>query len=540
MAAVKPEDIGDLPLKPFQPTHFAFPSRSFGKSAPVNRFFQPTWFNRYPWLHYDVAQDAARCFTCCKAVKDGRAMATGATEQAYLVKGFSNWKDGTRSFSKHESCDFHKVCAAALASTVDVGDMLSRQAASDKRENREYLLKVLSTVRFLARQGLALRGDGDETDSNLHQLLVLRSEDYSAMRKFLEKQQLKYTSPEVQNEFLSIMAHQIIRKIAANVQTAVNYTVMIDETTDQSNTEQVVLVLRWVDEALEVHEEFIGLYSTSSTTAESLVFIIKDTLLRMNLKIEHCRGQCYDGASAMSGAKKGVAKSITDVEPRAIYTHCYGHALNLGVSDCIKKSKVMKSALDLVAEISKLIKKSPKRDSSFEKLKSELAPETPGFRVLCPTRWTVRAASLKSVIDNYEVLLGVWEEAQSGHLDGEMKARIIGVETQMHSFDFLYGVFLGELILRHTDNLSKSLQHKALSAAEGQHLARLTLEVLQSLRDSDRYSAFYSRVVEEQSRFGVTDPVLPRKRRTPQRFEVGSSAGDFHLTPESYYRQIFF
>ena len=105
---------------------------------------------------------------------------------------------------------------------------------------------------------------------------------------------------------------------------------------------------------------------------QSLVSIIKDTLLRMNLKIEHCRGQCYDGASAMSGAKKGVAKITTDAEPRAVYTHCYGHALNLSVSDCIKQSKVMKSALDVVAEISKLIKKSPKRDSSFEKLKSEL------------------------------------------------------------------------------------------------------------------------------------------------------------------------
>ena len=200
----------------------------------------------------------------------------------------------------------------------------------------------------------------------------------------------------------------------------------------------------------------------------------------------------------------------------------------------------MKSALDVVVEISKLIKKSPKRDSSFEKLKSELAPETPGFRVLCPTRWTVRAASLKSVIDNYEVLLGVWEEAQSGRLDGEMKARIIGVETQMHTFDFLYGVFLGELILRHTDNLSKALQHKSLSAAEAQHLARLTLEVLRSLRDSDRFTAFYGLVVQEQSRFGISDPVLPRKRRAPQRLEVGSSVGDFHLTPESHYRQIFF
>ena len=144
------------------------------------------------------------------------------------------------------------------------------------------------------------------------------------------------------------------------------------------------------------------------------------------------------------------------------------------------------------------------------------------------------------MIDNYEVLLGVWEEAQSGHLDGEMKARIIGVETQMHTFDFLYGVFLGELILRHTDNLSKTLQHKSLSAAEGQHLARLTLEVLRSLRDSDRFTAFYTLVVQGQSRLGQAEPTLPRKRRASQRFEVGSSAGDFHLTPESHYRQIFF
>ena len=36
--------------------------------------------------------------------------------------------------------------------------------------------------------------------------------------------------------------------------------IMADETTDQSNCEQVVIVLRHVDDALNVHEEFIGLY----------------------------------------------------------------------------------------------------------------------------------------------------------------------------------------------------------------------------------------------------------------------------------------
>ena len=80
---------------------------------------------------------------------------------------------------------------------------------------------------------------------------------------------------------------------------------MIDETTDTSNAEQVVIVIRWVSDDLSVHE-FIGLYHTSSIQAQSLV-AINDSLLRLNLKWKLCRGQCYDGVSVMSGAKSGVA-----------------------------------------------------------------------------------------------------------------------------------------------------------------------------------------------------------------------------------------
>ena len=145
----------------------------------------------------------------------------------------------------------------------------------------------------------------------------------------------------------------------------------------------------------------------------------------------------------------------------------------------------MKSALDVMGEISKLIKLSPKRDAVFQKLKADLTPETPGFRILCPTRWTVRAASLQCVLDNCEVLFGVWSDALSSKLDGELRTRIIGVDAQMHAFDFLYGVSLDVFFFCHTDNLSKSLQEKSLAAAERQRLAKLTLDVLVSLRDEN-------------------------------------------------------
>ena len=124
--AINSEDFGDLPLELFHPRLSVFTFCLFGNNAPVSCLFQATWFNELRWLHYDLAQDAARCFTCCKVIKDGRAVAIGVTDRAFLVKGFTNWKDATCSFSTHESCDFHKVCAAALATTVNVGDMLSQ------------------------------------------------------------------------------------------------------------------------------------------------------------------------------------------------------------------------------------------------------------------------------------------------------------------------------------------------------------------------------------------------------------------------------
>ena len=116
---------------------------------------------------------------------------------------------------------------------------------------------------------------------------------------------------------------------------------MIDEATDLANIEQVVLVIRSVNDNLTVSEDFIGLYKTESIESSSLVSIIKDVLLRMNLKLNYCRGQCYDGGSNMTGVMNGVAKQLSDEEPRAIFTHCYGHALNLAVGDTIKKCKLI-------------------------------------------------------------------------------------------------------------------------------------------------------------------------------------------------------
>ena len=49
---------------------------------------------------------------------------------------------------------------------------------------------------------------------------------------------------------------------------------MSDECTDSSNREQLVICIRWIDDQLEPHEDFIGLYQVDDIRADTLVAVI--------------------------------------------------------------------------------------------------------------------------------------------------------------------------------------------------------------------------------------------------------------------------
>ena len=68
-----------------------------------------------------------------------------------------------------------------------------------------------------------------------------------------------------------------------------------------------------------------------------------------------------------------------------------------------------------------------------------------------------------------------------------MLSRIIGISTTMRSFNFFFGVLLHELIHRHSDNLSRVLQGSHVSAAEGQKMAKMTVKILQSIRNEENF-----------------------------------------------------
>ena len=234
-------------------------------------------------------------------------------ENTFISTGFSNWKDATARFTKHEASQCHKEAVLKAitlpATTSDVGEMLSSQLARES----------------LAR--LPFRGNSDEVDSNYMRLISLLCEDNAMLVDWMKKKTDKYTSGKMQNEMVKVMALRLLREVVQNLHKAAFFTVIADETTDVSNVEQVVICLRWVSEDFEVREDFVGLYEVASTGAEIIYSAIINVLQRLNLALFKVRGQCYDGAATMSGAKSGVVTRMCQAEPSAVFTHCYGHSL---------------------------------------------------------------------------------------------------------------------------------------------------------------------------------------------------------------------
>ena len=173
---------------------------------------------------------------------------------------------------------------------------------------------------------------GSARNDNLTQLLrLLGANDETVLEHLDGKTGYKYTHSDVQNEILNIMATLTLQEMLKVIQDRKFFSIIADEGTDVSNKEQLSFCLRTVDDDLNSFEDFIGFHQLENIKSDIIVRAIKDILLRINLNLENCRGQTYDGASNMMGKKSGVSTQILADQPKAVAVHCQGHSLSLSV-----------------------------------------------------------------------------------------------------------------------------------------------------------------------------------------------------------------
>lgn len=128
------------------------------------RKFQSLWISRYQWIQYNKEADKAFCSLCRQANMQNLLLFSTKKKDTFIATGFSNWKKALEKFSAHEKSQCHREAATKLASVthVSVANQLQNKSHSEMVESREALMAIFTTLRFLSRQGLAIRGKTKE------------------------------------------------------------------------------------------------------------------------------------------------------------------------------------------------------------------------------------------------------------------------------------------------------------------------------------------------------------------------------------------
>ena len=291
-------------LKPSR--HFKFPTKiEFGKK----RSFNYHWLETFPWLSYSPTLDGAFCLPCVLFASD--AVKSGQKLERLLHKPLDTWTSAMRKFKEHESNSKIHKAATVMASefkknmegkTTSIHHQLDQGMARTIQQNREKMSSILKTIIFCGKQNISLRGHRDDSQcltiddnnpGNFQKLLEFRIDSGD---KILEThlstapRNATYRSKTIQNELISCCGDYITSKIVVNIKEAGFFSIMADEATDSSNVEQLVLVIRYCQESVEIQEDFIGfLACTSGITGESIAKAIIDRVNSLGLDMSLCR-----------------------------------------------------------------------------------------------------------------------------------------------------------------------------------------------------------------------------------------------------------
>ncbi len=238
-------------------------------------------------------------------------------------------------------------------------------------------------------------GNEAQIHGNFIELVRFRAEIDEVLRTHLQlaPKNACYTSKTIQNELIDIIGKRIRFDILSGVKKAKFYSVIADEIADVGNREQLSLSLRYIldDEVNKVFIDFVEDHWGTNAILKCLV--------AWALPLSDLRGQCYDGASNMAGARSGCRSIVQQQAPMAIYIHCATHRLNLAVVS-VCEIQAFKNTESYIGEIARFFHFSAKRQRLLDRAIEVVTP-TVTYKKLkdaCQTRWV-------QCIDSYVIFL---------------------------------------------------------------------------------------------------------------------------------------
>lgn len=519
---------------------FADVSRDGSKIKGETRHLSKEWFFKVlpsgekilrSWMVYSPISNKLYCFCC-------RLFAIDKFESSF-ISGFHKWWKLNPKVSDHETSHDHlknfevwKTLEVRLKSHTTIDDTSIQLMNTEKQKWKNLLYRLLDISLFLAKQNIAFRGHDEGPDSlnkgNFLELVKLLSK-YDVVLKehmlYLEQQnssQVTYLSPDIQNEFISVLANHVKYQLISEIKSAKYFGIMFDSTPDISHVDQMSEIIRYVKIAnrkVEVKEVFLGFFPLHGKKASDLSAEILEKLENDGLDINMCRSQGYDNAAVMSGIHGGVQAIIKEKNKKAIFIGCIDHSINLCGQHSFAQNVSCVTFFGAVEAIFNFFSASTSRWEVL--LKNSKA----SVKRLSATRWSAHFAAVKVLAENFDGITSAIEELCNNESNLDTRGAAQNLMPAICNFSFLCFLSFWHDVLKEVNDVQITLQHKGLSVDQ----VAIKLESLQLFIMEKRMQLVDDAVnfaLQKSDEYNLpTEKRIRRKKRMPGELESSTDAG---------------
>ena len=248
--------------------------------------------------------------------------------------------------------------------------------------------------------------------------------------------------------------------------------------------------------------------------------MVTQVLDDLKLKASDIVGKCFDGASNMSGVKKGLAARMKECSPDSIYVHCYAHLLNLAIQATITNVQPLRNTLGTIQNLYNFLEGSPKRHAILHDIEVEGKPMMHSLKSQSATRWVCHYEAVKVIHDELERIvkaLHLLSDDKDAKTCCDSRALLVAICNG----SFVLGLCILRVILLNTSSLSRYLQSKDLDVLTAKKSADLTLTVLKKCRDDENFDLIWKKYESlanelkqwvQGTEFAVKEIRMPRRK----------------------------
>ncbi|CAG9822955.1 unnamed protein product [Phaedon cochleariae] len=446
------------------------------------------------WLVYSPSTGKLFCVPC-KLFSN-----YSSNESKFAKDGFCDWKNVTTRVSEHENTSQHRTSCFKLSargkSSQRIDHHICEQIEEEKKYWREVLKRVVATVQMLTARGLAFKGTnqslGSPENGNFLGCIELIAQFDPFLASHLSeygnrgKGNVSYLSANICDEFIQLMADEVMNVIIGEIKMAKYFSISVDSTPDISHFDQLTFIIRYVQLNGIPTERFICFIQNVGHKSESITDCILSFLAEKNINIKFCRGQSYDNASNMSGVYTGVQARIKEVNPLAQYVPCSAHSLNL-VGTCAAEScPEAVNYFSLLQELYNFFSASTHRWEILDEHLKQNCRST-SLKNLSKTRWSARADACRSLAISYREIYNALNTIGNDVKEKSMaRVEANNLAKKLDRLETALMTTIWSNILKRFDQTNKKLQSSDIDIDNVVHLYNSLSNYILSMRDDFR------------------------------------------------------